>query len=167
MIWFQKKEIMKEIPGYNGYYAEEDGFIYSSKSGSLIKLSHRVARKHPYLVVHLYINGRTKEVKVHSLVLYAFSGPRPDGYEARHLDGDCLNNKPSNLKWGTRQENVDDKKLHGTITKGVLNGRCKLSKENVSEIISFKGVHSTSVLAKMYGVAQTTISAIHTGRSWK
>jgi len=50
-------------------------------------------------------------------MLAAFHGEKPDGYEARHLDGDKLNNHPSNLAWGTHSENECDKMKHGTQRK--------------------------------------------------
>ncbi len=158
---------MKEIPGYFGYYAGEDGFIYSNKSGVLRKLAVRRSSRHPYLMTGLYVEGRRKRIRLHKLILNAFVGPRPIGFEARHLDGDCLNNKPNNLSWGTRLENVNDKRKHGTIPVGERNGRSKLTKGQVSEIINLKGVMSTYRIAKIYGVGQTTISAIHSGRSWR
>lgn len=157
---------MKEIPGFDGYFANKDGFVYSFKSGSCKKLAVYHKKSHPYLMVSLQRDGRSVSQKVHTLVLQAFSGPKPIGYEARHLDGDCLNNKPNNLKWGSRQQNVNDKKRHGTIIVGELNGRSKLTSEQVAEIRSLAGSLSTYALAKKYGVGQTTISAIHTGRSW-
>lgn len=44
---------------------------------------------------------------VHILVAEAFLGPRPGGMEeCRHLDGDKLNNRADNLRWGTRPGNA-------------------------------------------------------------
>jgi len=43
---------------------------------------------------------------VHHLVLEAFSGLRPRGLEALHLNGDPTDNRLLNLKWGTRGENL-------------------------------------------------------------
>lgn len=157
---------MKAIPGFDGYYAGEDGFVYSVKTGKYKRLTSYKSKKHPYLMVGVHQNGKKTKKKIHTLILMAFVGDRPVGLEARHLDGNCLNNKPSNLKWGTRQENVDDKKIHGTIPIGTRNGRAKLTKEQVLEIISLKGDLSTGAIACKFNVAQTTISAIHTGRSW-
>jgi hypothetical protein len=64
--------------------------------------------------VTLCSNGRQESWFVHQLVAAAFLGPRPDGLEVRHLDGDPLNNAVSNLAYGTRLENIQDKKRHGT-----------------------------------------------------
>lgn len=51
---------------------------------------------------------------VHALVASAFIGPRPDGQEVRHLDGDRLNPNVANLAYGTRSQNRIDCVQHGT-----------------------------------------------------
>lgn len=56
-----------------------------------------------------------KTFLVHALVLQAFRGPRPEGGEhTRHLNGDYHDNRLCNLVYGTREENMNDKLLHGT-----------------------------------------------------
>jgi hypothetical protein len=47
--------------------------------------------------------------------MLAFEGDRPelDGTcQIRHLDGNEMNNRLSNLKYGTAKENAADRKLH-------------------------------------------------------
>lgn len=58
--------------------------------------------------------ARRGKVTVHSLVLLAFIGPRPDGMQVRHIDGDQSNNSLSNLAYGTVSENQYDQVRHGT-----------------------------------------------------
>lgn len=55
-----------------------------------------------------------KARRVHQLVALAFLGPRPEGMEVRHLDGDMTNNRLSNLAYGTHAENIADQVRHGT-----------------------------------------------------
>src|SRR5690606_38480338 len=50
----------------------------------------------------------------HVLVAEAFIGPRPEGAECLHGDGDHTNNMVSNLRWGTKSENQLDSVRHGT-----------------------------------------------------
>lgn len=50
--------------------------------------------------------GRGNTRLVHQLVAESFIGPRPSGHEVLHLDHDPANNRASNLRWGTRSENL-------------------------------------------------------------
>ena len=52
-------------------------------------------------------NRRLGNIKVHRAVCEAFHGPCPVGLETLHLDEDGLNNRPENLRWGTRKENLN------------------------------------------------------------
>lgn len=63
-----------------------------------------------YLQFHA---GRGSSVYVHLAVLEAFIGPRPDGMQGCHNDGDCTNNVPANLRWDTRSGNNLDIVAHG------------------------------------------------------
>src|SRR5690606_11217835 len=55
-----------------------------------------------------------KSYRVHRLVMEAFVGPLPEGMEVRHLDDDPDNNALSNLVYGTRSENLEDRVRLGT-----------------------------------------------------
>jgi len=44
--------------------------------------------------------------KPHVLVLLAFVGPKPDGMEGCHTDGDSMNNRLENLRWDTHTNNM-------------------------------------------------------------
>jgi flavin-dependent thymidylate synthase len=67
-----------------------------------------------YLVTNLNRPGTQETANIHVLVLEAFSEPRPEGKECRHLDGNKWNNHLNNLCWGTTQENADDRVRHGS-----------------------------------------------------
>ncbi len=62
--------------------------------------------------------GVKRMIKIHHLVLEAFVGPRPDGMEACHNNGDRFDNRPSNLRWGTRSSNRIDSYNHKTKKSG-------------------------------------------------
>ena len=68
----------------------------------------------PRWAVTLYREGKRYHGPIHRLVLEAFVGPRPDGYDACHNDGDRDNNHISNLRWDTRSANTLDQVQHGT-----------------------------------------------------
>ena len=65
-------------------------------------------------VVHLSRASQVTTRTVHRLVLEAFVGPRPEGMEACHWDGNPRNNRRDNLRWGTRSSNRQDAVRHGT-----------------------------------------------------
>lgn len=50
---------------------------------------------------------------VHRLVLETFRGPRPDGMEGCHNDGNPANNHIDNLRWDTKSSNALDRRRHG------------------------------------------------------
>lgn len=64
--------------------------------------------------VTLHFAGRQRTRLVHRLVLDAFVGPRPEGTEGCHWDGDPANNRLDNLRWATHLDNEADKARHGT-----------------------------------------------------
>lgn len=123
-----EQELWKPIPGYEGRYeASDQGRIRSlprivssgNRSGvRSVPGVLRTAWRDPkgYLSVNIARDGdRARSQRVHNLVLMAFVGPKPTPeHQARHLDGDPSNNRPSNLRWGTSSENNLDRVVHGT-----------------------------------------------------
>lgn len=73
--------------------------------------------------VRLWKNNTCTTVRVSTLVASAFISPKPPGLECCHNDGDNSNNHASNLRWGTRRENMMDKRGHGTDHQ-VNKSRC-------------------------------------------
>ena len=67
-----------------------------------------------YPVVSLNRPGMQCTRTVHALVLEAWHGPRPEGWGARHLNSNRLDPRASNLRWGTAQENAQDRLRRGS-----------------------------------------------------
>lgn len=63
--------------------------------------------------VILYRPGPTCR-SISAMVLEAFVGPRPEGHECCHHDGDASNDRLENLRWDTRSANHLDAVRHGT-----------------------------------------------------
>ena len=121
---------MKQVPGFPGYYATEDGFVWSTwKMGCKPQADARESRKvMPYIhdggyhQICLRRDGVRFKCYVHEIVLLTFVGPcPPDKDRCRHLDGNPSNNAPSNLAWGTAHENRMDAQKHGTWKAYVLS----------------------------------------------
>lgn len=117
------QEEWREVPGFLGYRVSSLGRVQScwehaNGHGATLSDRWRDLSTKPdysgYVHANLWNDGRSVRRKVSRLVLELFVGPCPEGMECRHLDGDKTNNQLSNLRWGTRSENVRDKTRHGT-----------------------------------------------------
>lgn len=131
------------------------------------RLTPRPHIKTGYYQVGLSVDGRKNHPYIHRLVCEAFSGPCPEGMECRHKDGDRSNNQSTNLAWGTRVEQNQDRNSHGTSNRGERHGLSKLTTEQVLEIRRLAATGWTQGdLAEQYGVCQQTISDIVVRRKW-
>lgn len=74
-------------------------------------------RKH--LRVNLTWDGHREEPLLHQCVMKLFGPPKPSGKHIviLHKDNNGTNNSISNLKWGTRSENVQQAHDDGLIKK--------------------------------------------------
>ena len=119
--------------------------------------------------VRLSRDGHPQTHKVHRLVLEAFTGPCPPGMECRHGPGGPLDNRLANLCWGTKKENAADKIRDGH-PNGPRGEQCakKLTEAAVTEIrrLYATGDWQQKDLAARFGVGQSMISQIVTGRTW-
>lgn len=153
--------------GFDDRYEVSDlGRVRSTKTGHVMAFRRSM---NGYLVVKLSIQGRKLYPVVHGIVARAFHGPRPEGFVCRHLDGNKLNNKPSNLRWGTPQENSHDSMRHGTLfhPRGEANGARKISEAQALEILrrTREGESDRSIAADM-GVSPALPFRIRKGTLW-
>lgn len=164
------KLIRLRVPG-SEYEVDTDGRVWSPHTGLQLKPS-LAGKGKGHWSVSIRINGRTRRVYVHTLVLTTFVGPRPTGMEACHNSGDRDDNRLANLRWDTRQANVRDAEDHGQrmhpVLPGEKNGRAKLSSDQANEIrrMSIAGI-SRSELSRRFGVTRAVVRKIATGMAWK
>ena len=154
-----------DVLGYPGYVVDDNGNIYSFRSGSCIRLAQRVHRG--YLHVSIKDSGKPAKVHkepVHKLVLSSFRGARPEGMVCRHLNGNAHDNRLLNLCWGTPKENMEDEIRHGTaacLRKGERAVAAKLSNADVAMIRKkYLEGETQTALANQFGVTQRHISDI-------
>jgi HNH endonuclease/NUMOD4 motif-containing protein len=124
-------ETWRPIAGRAGYEVSDLGRVRSvDRVVTVMRRGRAVEARYKGVMLRLnpagngYLNvnlGRCRSARVHSLVLKAFVGPRPAGYQAAHADGDKLNNAVANLRWATPEENNADKSRHGTLLCGSRN----------------------------------------------
>lgn len=92
-------------------------------------------------------------------------GPIPEGMHVLHTCDNRLCLNPEHLFLGTCRSNMEDKVAKGRQIKGTDHPKAKLSNEDVRSIRFDK--RTQSLIAKEYGVHQTLISAIKTGKIWR
>lgn len=88
----------------------------------------------------------------------------------RHRNGVNNDNRPSNLQYGTRSENEQDKILHGTALLGERHHQSKLTAANVFEIRKRyqrgSREHGSNAIARDFGVTGSLIRCILRGEIW-
>ncbi|KKL13421.1 hypothetical protein LCGC14_2525920 [marine sediment metagenome] len=107
-------------------------------------------------------NNRVSKT-VHRLICMAFHRVPPfPSSQTRHLDGNGQNNLPSNLQWGTQEENWMDRKAHGRGIEGEKHPMAKLTDFQMKALkwaIETKLV-SQHRAARILGMSQAGISAV-------
>lgn len=150
-------EVWKDINNFEGYYQV-------SNMGRVKALKRTLSHKHSktytfnelilkpnsvkggYLQVTLNKDSKRKSKYVHVLVMEAFKGEKPIGYEVNHIDENKENNKLSNLEYLTCKENnnygnriqkMSEKLLNGKKSKAVigisLDGKVIVEFPSISE----------------------------------
>lgn len=174
-----KDEVMenwKDIPGFKGEYQVSDLGRVRSLTRSWNQLSRcrniylhtkqgRVLR--PGLNAQGYptvVLGRAHgTATVHSLVCLTFLGSPKEGKECRHKDGKRNTPQLSNLCYGTRSENINDSRNHGTFQKRYQDMRALTPKQEKHVLkLHEKGV-SRKEIAKQFGVSINPIRRIIKG----
>ena len=157
----RKREEWREL-GWGPYIVSSEG---------------RIARiKRPWTGPHGYVraqsvrhDGAKVPTYAHQLVAEAFIGPKPDGCEIHHRDGDKTNNRATNLEYVTRRENMVLGSALGQVAKGEKHWKSKLTAERVKEIRRryADGGVSQAALAAEYGIHQTVVGGIVRRESWR
>lgn len=125
-------EVYREVDwirGFEGLVAVSNhGNVARLKTGKVVVLK---PNNHGYICIHLWKDGKQKQVSVHSLVAHAFiRNPDPTTKtEIDHVNKVKSENAVWNLRWVTRSENMRNKvKLSGTSSKYI--GVCWDSSRN-------------------------------------
>lgn len=132
------------------------------------------SEKTGYPVVIFTVEQKRHAVAAHRIVWMIFAHMKiPSGMEINHKDGNKKNHHPQNLEVATRQQNsLHAGRVLGVLGKkkqsGSMNAMAKLTEIQVAEIREMCRNRSMaqSRIAKMYGVKQATVSAIHLKKSW-
>lgn len=105
-------EEWRPVVGNDNYMISSHGRVYSHLSQKFLRPG---IASNGYPTVVLGGSGYPRGTRTcHSLVADAFIGPRPDGKEVAHEDGNRQNPCLENLSYKTPSENLDDRIKHGT-----------------------------------------------------
>lgn len=173
-------ETWKDVAGFEGIYAVSSfGLVralprrvrFVSKAGreSFRDTAERVCAvnvtRNGYALVHFQVDKLRSVYTIHELVAAAFIGPRPEGHEINHIDGDKLNNHATNLEYCTSARNKEhavDLGLNTSARKvcGVRLFEVDLVFPSIARAAQFAGVTDMTIRRAIklgYDVA---------GRSW-
>lgn len=129
---------MKPIPDFTGYFADEEGNIYScipkgcrnrfdkTKWVQPKKLNPRVLKHMPYLRVYMRRDSTNKreDVYVHRIIAELFLD-NPNHYpEINHKDSNPMNNNVNNLEWCSHYYNLEYAYDYGYKARDKLGRFC-------------------------------------------
>ena len=173
-----KKEIWKDIEGYEGLYQVSNlgrvkslSRIVNSGNGKMLTkeiILTAAIGNHGYYVVRLSKDNVGKCFTVHSLVANAFLEKK---YEVNHINGIKTDNSLDNLEWTTRAKNARHSYRLGL--KIPINGeKCKKSKLKTDDVLDIRNLYrykkySQVQIAEIYKVSDRTIFDIVHHKSWK
>ena len=177
-------EVWALIPSFPEYLASNLGRIKRAAPGlrnNAVRVIKPWVNNNGYEAVCLSVGGIRSKRLVNRLVCEAFHGLAPDEKpHALHSDGNSLNNREGNLRWGDRSENMEDSRLHGTMAIGYKHGRtvcpeknprgeshghAKLTENDVLSIRLQTGATGRA-LAERYCVSPATICLIRSRKIW-
>ena len=117
---------------------------------------------------HINISGNRIR-KIHRLVAEAFIQRQSGKPLVLHSDGNPINNCVSNLRWGTHQDNADDRGTHRMHTTGERSSLATVTEQDVRECHAgyahFKG--SMHAYARAIGRNREWVRQILKGERWK
>jgi len=126
-------EVWKDVVGFESSYEvsslgrvrSKTRLVVDRKSKRIFKsrvLSPGV-QSNNYLGIWLYANSKSISRLVHHLVAEAFIGPRPDGMDVDHVNGDRTNNSVANLRYLTIAKNRSANHRHKDAKRPAKKGK--------------------------------------------
>jgi len=148
-----KKEIFKDIVGYEGIYQVSN--LGNVKTLSRMakhfrggeKLIHEKELKQNkdgagYLCVGLYLNGKQIKKPIHRIVAECFLNPIQSNVKivVDHIDNNKYNNKVENLQYITHRENTYKEKVNKGKFKGVTGVSFSKIRNKYVSAITINGI---------------------------
>ena len=148
-------EIWKAIPGEK-YFVSSEGRVRGPR-GNILK-----PRKNGqgYMRVAL---GAGRDRYIHRLVCLAFYGPPPSGNHVDHINHERADNRLSNLRWVTPEEN----RARRLVRKGEDSPHAKLTDGKVKTIRARNDASLDKAFARTFGVSRETVRDARLGKLWR
>jgi len=160
-----------------GYRVTDDGRLFGTR-GQELEIKIRSTQKYPNRQVS--IDGKGKNFTIHRLAAYCFYGDDlfEEGITVRHLNGDVLDCRKSNIALGTIRENHMDKcpevrsRSASIAAKSRVNlkrpSQRKLSDEQALDVKQMLSEEVDVVtISKKHNVSSMTIYQIKYGETYK
>ena len=116
-----------EIPGYPDYslhrYGDNDFRVWSKPRKDALgrgcgNCYLTNCLNQGYLNVNLHNNGVKQTIRIHQIVAWIFHKNPDSKPEVDHIDRDRSNNRPENLRWATRKEQIDNQGMRSDNISG-------------------------------------------------
>lgn len=165
-----QNEEWKPIPGMNGEYEVSDqGHVRSLKSGKVHILTPKMNNS-GYFRVAITLNGIRCRKYIHHLVALAYIGERPAKHDVNHINGVKTDNRPENLNYLTRAENMKHAREHGLHdNRGERAYNAKLTGDDA--LLIHRGYFiaglTAAQMAESLGVSERTVSDVLRRATWK
>lgn len=164
-------EIWKDVIDYEGVYLVSNFARVKrimSRKNPTCDIMNNIYHPSGYVHISLTNNGKGRNFKLHRLVAMAFI-PNPENKpQVNHIDGNKLNNLPSNLEWNTSKENINHAWNTGLSKpkNGEKSNFSKLTEKEILEIRELGITVSPKEISVIYNVSVSYIRRVINRKRW-
>lgn len=163
----------KQHPKFIKYYVTKKGDVWG---GCYNKWLTKAIDRNGYYSVNLRHNKKKYYKKVCRLVLETYIGECPPEHECCHYDDNKKNDCLTNLRWGTRSDNVQDAIRNGTHfsdNRGSQSGKATIDETDARFIIylnrtkQFTHQEIANIIGTTIGIVRSIIYKLRWKHIWE